>query len=228
MRIHDYKKLLAVGIVIFIVIISTTIKNNAERYNDKETYVIIIDAGHGGSDPGKVAKDGTLEKDINLVIAMGLKEELTKRGYEVYVTRDNDENLADNNASNKKRSDMDNRVELINSYNADFLVSIHQNSYSDSRVKGAQVFYHSESKQGEKLAANIQNQIKKNVDENNRRMIKTGDDYYILRKSTCPGVIIECGFLSNVEECCNLKSHEYQKRLIMAIANGIDETKKEP
>ena len=217
-------KLMVALAIILITIFGAAIKNNAQKNTkNSKKYVIVIDAGHGGSDPGKVGRDGTLEKDLNLQIALRLKTELEARGHIVYITRTEDICLADSGASNKKRSDMNKRVEYINSCNADFLISIHQNSFTDSSVKGAQVFYHGTSEEGENLASRIQDEIRKTVDSQNTRKIKQGNDYFILRKSKCPGVIVECGFLSNIEETDKLKNPDYQDKIVKAISDAVED-----
>lgn len=188
--------------------------------------VIVIDAGHGGNDPGKISSNGIMEKDVNLEITKKLQKELVSKGFKVILTRENDNDLSDFDACNKKKSDMKNRVTKINSSNADYTISIHQNSYSDPSVKGAQVFYYSSSEKSKELAAEIQEEIKKTVDENNNRMIKEGNDYYILRKTNCPGVIIECGFLSCDEEAARLVDEKYQMKLVKAIANCVENVTK--
>lgn len=178
--------------------------------------IILIDAGHGGWDPGKVASNNIFEKDINLAIAKKLQEYLEQSGAFVFMTRVEDEALSD-----KKMKDMLNRKEISNSTSADMMVSIHQNSFSQEKVKGAQVFYYKESESGKKLAEFIQTEIKKNIDENNNRVAKTNSDYYILRKIKIPSVIVECGFLSNNNELEKLTSDEYQNKIAWAIYLGI-------
>lgn len=190
----------------------------------KDELVVVIDAGHGGNDPGKVSADGILEKDVNLAIALKLKDKFENMGIKVILTRDSDVCLAETGATNKKKSDMINRMELVNSSGANLLISIHQNSYSDKKVKGAQAFYYSGSDKSKKLAESIQGMIKKEVDTENNRQAKANNDYYILRKSECPAVIIECGFLSNPEETENLINENYQEKMAQAIADGVADT----
>ena len=187
----------------------------------KDEIVVVIDAGHGGNDPGKVSPDGIMEKDVNLAIALKLKQRLEEKGVKVILTRDSDICLADVNATNKKKSDMINRVELVNGSGADLLISIHQNSYKDANVKGAQAFYYSGSAESQKLAESIQSMIKQNVHEDNNRKIKANNDYYILRKCACPAVIIECGFLSCPDETRKLVDEKYQDKLAIAIAEAV-------
>lgn len=188
---------------------------------DEEPVVVVIDAGHGGNDPGKIGTAGNQEKDINLEIALKLKDSLEAEGIIVILTRETDTNLATPGATNKKTSDMANRVELINESDADCLISIHQNSYSDPSVKGAQVFYYGGSEESKKLAEALQQSLISNVDPENHRQIKEGNDYYILRKTTCPGVIVECGFLSCPSEESKLADGSYQQELVDAITQAI-------
>ncbi len=183
--------------------------------------IIVIDAGHGGNDPGKVSADGITEKDINLEIALKLKEEFENRGVKVILTRDCDKCLADPGATNKKKSDMIKRMEIVNDSGAALLISIHQNSYKDSKVRGAQTFYYGSSNESKKYAEDIQHMLKKEADNENNRLAKAENNYYILRKSACPAVIIECGFLSNPDETRKLTDEKYQQKLARAIADAV-------
>lgn len=183
--------------------------------------LVVIDAGHGGDDPGKVGINGANEKDVNLQIAMLVKQFLEANDIEVVLTRDSDEGLYDSDASNKKVQDMKRRIELIEEADPAVTVSIHQNSYPEEYVHGAQVFYYTGSSQGKVLAESIQAQLVKRVDPENRRQTKANDSYYLLKKTGVPIVIVECGFLSNGEEAEKLCSPEYQERVAWAIHMGI-------
>lgn len=176
---------------------------------------IVIDAGHGDWDPGKVAKDGTLEKDINLQISKYLQGYLEQSGGFVLTTRIDDTAL-----SNKKREDLKERKNIANNEEVDLLVSIHQNSFPKENVKGAQVFYYEGSEESKKLAECVQNRLKE-IDSTNNRVAKENKDYYLLKQTTMPAIIVECGFLSNTEENNNLKNEEYQKKIAWAIYLGI-------
>lgn len=184
---------------------------------------VVIDPGHGGNDPGKIGVNDELEKDINLKIALKLKKILKDSGIKVTVTRESDKALYDQDAGNKKVSDMKNRMAIVEKSKADILVSIHQNSYTSSSVKGAQVFYYSGSEKGKLLSEIIQQNIRENVDKTNSRAAKANDNYYILLHSACPAVIVECGFLSNYEEAAKLSDEDYQQEMAEAIAKGIKE-----
>lgn len=209
------------AIFLILVIVNCFIFFSEAIKSDDTGIVVVIDPGHGGMDPGKVGVSGVLEKDVNLAIALKLRDKLEAEGVRVVITRDNDECLATPGATNKKSSDMKNRIEIINGADADCLISIHQNSFIDSSVKGAQVFYYGTSKESRELAVKLQKLLISEVDPENRREAKEGNDYYILRKSTCPGVIIECGFLSCHEETARLVDNEYQCRIADAVAKAV-------
>lgn len=185
--------------------------------------IIVIDSGHGGVDSGKVSVLGDYEKDINLDIARKLKDMLIASGYEVIMTRSDDEGLYNVGSSNKKSDDMKKRCSIINNSGAVLAVSIHQNSYNSESVKGAQVFYYGKSDKGRILAEEIQNVMKKQLDKDNKRSAKSNNSYYLLKKTEIPLVIVECGFLSNYEEAAKLSEDEYQKKVAKAIYTGIQQ-----
>lgn len=182
---------------------------------------VVIDAGHGGDDPGKVGINGAKEKEINLQIAEMVKKYLEANDVRVIMTREDDAGLNDPDASNKKVQDMKRRIELIDRAAPDVTVSIHQNSYPEEYVHGAQVFYYTGSKEGQELADCIQKQLVGKVDPENKRQIKANDSYYLLKKTGIPIVIVECGFLSNSVEAEKLCDSDYQEYLAWAIHMGI-------
>lgn len=190
-----------------------------------EEFTVVLDAGHGGVDPGKVGVDGQLEKDINLSIVKKLKDILevsTEADIEVILTREADMGHYEEDDTNKKMADMKKRCEIVNSSSADMVVSIHQNSYHSSSVKGAQVFYYKSSEGGKSLAGIIQNELVAELAEGNKgRVEKANDNYYLLLNVTCPAVIVECGFLSNPNEANLLTQDSYQERVAQAISKGI-------
>lgn len=185
---------------------------------------VVVDAGHGASDPGKVAADGKKEKDLNLSIAMKLKERLEKEGLNVVMTRTDDTALYSKDSKNKKVEDMEKRREIINSSNADCAVSIHQNSYSQESVKGAQVFYYQHSKDAQTLAETLQKSLIDNLDKENHREAKGNVTYYLLKKTKIPLAIVECGFLSNEEEAAKLEDEKYQEKIADAVCEGVIES----
>ncbi len=198
--------------------ISTKIKAVSE---EQDKFVVVVDAGHGGHDPGKVGINDCLEKDVNLAIAFMIEEILEDKGVTVHMTRDSDAGLYNEDDTNKKVSDLNKRCSLIEEWNADIVVSVHQNSYSDSSVKGGQVFYYTSSEEGLSLAQNIQLELAKVCQKT--RQVKPNKDYYMLLNVKCPIVIVECGFLSNWEEAEALVTEDYQQKVAEAISEGIME-----
>ncbi len=182
---------------------------------------IVVDAGHGGKDPGKVGTDGCLEKDINLQIAKKVRTYLEAADIRVVMTREDDSGLYDADASRKKVQDMKRRVEMIHEAAPALTVSIHQNSYGEAYVKGAQVFYYANSQKSKALAEQIQNRLNGKLDPENRRQAKANDSYYLLKKTDSPIVIVECGFLSNPEEAAKLQDPVYQDRCAWQIVMAI-------
>nr|MBO2495023.1 N-acetylmuramoyl-L-alanine amidase CwlD [Clostridia bacterium] len=178
--------------------------------------VIVIDAGHGGFDPGAVSDSGTREDKINLIIARKLKKYLENQGAKVVMTRQTDEALG-----RTKREDMQKRVEIIRNSNADIVVSIHLNKFQQSKYYGAQTFYMAGSEEGKRLAQCIQTQLIKILNRGNTRQIKAVSDLLILKAGQAPSVIVECGFLSNPQEEKLLKTDEYQEQVAWAIYCGI-------
>lgn len=221
-----YKKVLNVVLSVLllaIVCFSVTYLNSSKMASTSpETgYKVAIDPGHGGNDPGKVGVNGEEEKGINLEIAYKLKKCLENEGIEVVLTRTDDNGLYEESDTNKKASDMKKRCEIITQEAVDIVVSIHQNSYTDREVNGAQVFYYTHSVKGQKLADCIQTQIKNLVDKDNNRPIKANNSYYILIHTPCPTVIVECGFLSNPTEAESLCDEAYQESIAKAITAGV-------
>lgn len=179
-----------------------------------EKDIVVIDAGHGGHDPGKVGVNNALEKDINLQIAQRVKTHLEKNGLQVIMTREDDV------VEDTKLEDMKKRVALINEIKPTITVSIHQNSYSDASIKGAQVFYYRDSEVSKGAAEIMQEELRK-VDTENTRQIKSNSDFYMLKKTEVPTIIVECGFLSHPGEAEQLVSEEYQENMAQAICSGI-------
>ena len=222
------KRIGVTALLLFLVVVAIRVPQAAQydvmnRRVQKAQYCICIDSGHGGNDPGKIGVAGTKEKEVNLAIALKLKKSLEKQNIRVIMTRTDDRNLADANGTNEKTSDMKNRVAKMDSEQPDAVISIHQNSYTDSTAKGAQVFYYSESKEGKKLAEVLQKSLIENADPENHRMAKANTSYYILKNTSAPTVIVECGFLSNPEEERLLNTAQYQEKLVDALQKGICE-----
>jgi N-acetylmuramoyl-L-alanine amidase len=177
---------------------------------------VVVDAGHGGFDPGKVSPRGYEEKNINLAIASRLAKYLEQAGARVFMTRTDDKALA-----SSKRGDLWRRADIANASGADLFVSIHQNSYPDSSVKGPQIFYYGKSEKSLLLGNCIQKQFVSFLKAWPRRAVKENMSYYVLKRTTVPAVLIECGFLSNPDEQYLLRNEKYQDKLAWAIYMGI-------
>lgn len=181
--------------------------------------VIIVDPGHGGFDPGKPGITGLDEKHLNLKIALMLRNYLERAGAMVIMTRTSDDDVDGMDGVKHKSKDMKERKKL--SEEGEILVSIHQNSFTQSSVKGAQTFFNGKSEEGKALAKSIQAQIKEGVDSSNRRVAKSNTNYYVLKATQIPAVIVECGFLTNPEEEKKLNQEEYQDLIARNIYLGI-------
>ena len=205
-------------IITYIVPVNTFASDNSDK-------VILIDPGHGGIDGGAKSKTGTIEKDINLQISLKLRDNLEEKGYKVYMTRDEDEGLYQkgNTVREKKREDLNRRVEMKKETKCDIFVSIHQNMFPQSKCYGAQVWYASNDN-SYNLATVVQDSIKESVKDNNKRVAKPAAEAYLILRDKYEGasILVECGFLSNPDEEARLKSDEHQNLIVEGISNGID------
>jgi N-acetylmuramoyl-L-alanine amidase len=186
--------------------------------------LIVIDPGHGGFDGGGSSKTGVLEKGINLSISFKLREELQKQGYDVLMTREEDKLLYDDNdkSRTRKTQDLANRCKIKNDSNCDMFISIHLNIFPESKYYGAQVWY-SKLEESRKLAIILQQNLKVDLNNGNKRVAKSGgNEFKVLNGGSMPSVIIECGFLSNVEEAGKLNTEEYQGLIAKTIAKSVD------
>lgn len=186
---------------------------------------VIIDPGHGGEDGGTSSDDGILEKDINLSVSLYLSEFLRCSGYNVVMTRSDDEQIGDNTLSTirqRKVSDIRKRLTITKTYPDSLFVSIHQNHYSSSKYSGAQVFYSPKSPESRILADSVQNSIVCLLQNDNERKIKEiGTNVYLLYNCENPAIMVECGFLSNAAETKLLATPDYQKKIAFSVACGI-------
>lgn len=198
--------------------------DNVETVSADTKPVVIIDAGHGGEDGGAQA-NGVLEKDVNLAIALRLRDMLTVSGYKVKMIREEDISVYDSSASTvreKKVSDMKNRVSTINSDANNILISIHQNKFEQSKYSGAQMFYSKNDPRSEKLGESIRRSVTSLLQPENSRELKNDNgSVYILKKAEVPAVIVECGFLSNENEARLLSDSKYQGKMAFAIMCGF-------
>ena len=193
------------------------------NHQESNVLTVAIDAGHGGFDPGKVGINNSLEKNINLSIAYKLKNYLEQNDISVLMTRKEDKGLYKESDRNRKLADMQKRVTIINSSKALIAISIHQNSFTQENVKGAQVFYYQNSVEGKKLAEILQESLNTSLDNGKDRVAKSNSSYYLLIHTDRPLVIVECGFLSNREEANRLCDDLYQEKIALAINTGVIE-----
>lgn len=186
--------------------------------------IIGIDPGHGGIDSGAISPNGIEEVEINLKIALKLRDIIVENGGKVVLTRERDEGLYTANSRSLKEmktEDLHNRKEIIERGNCDILISIHLNSFEQSKYYGAQTFYGKDNLESQKLATCIQDQLREILDENNKRVPQELEDVFLINSIEIPSVIVECGFLSNPTEERLLTDENYQGKIALAIYNGI-------
>lgn len=211
------KILISLLIICFLILTIFKVKANIAQF-PLIGKTIIIDSGHGGKDSGTISNN-IEEKNINLEITYILKEQLEQKGAVVLLTRTTDSDLSNPSSSRRKKSDFDNRIAIINNSNANIYLSIHQNNYSNSKYYGPQVFYTTKNSKNEQLAQTIQKKLN-NLSKTNRK-IKITTNTYMYNKLNIPGVLIECGFLSNPNELQKLTNKTYQKELSISITNAL-------
>ncbi|HHD2587025.1 TPA: N-acetylmuramoyl-L-alanine amidase CwlD [Clostridium perfringens] len=215
-------KIVAIMMLSFLVLNISLLKVNAEENNK----VIVIDPGHGGIDGGAKSENGVIEKDINLSISLKTKAALESKGYKVIMTRSEDVGLytEGKKVREKKIEDLGNRVKIKKENKCDAFISIHQNMFPQKNCKGAQV-WSANNEPSQKLGRIIQQKFKEEVDQNNKREAKVAKKEYKILNDGYEGasVIVECGFLSNPEECELLGKEDYQNKIANTLANAIDE-----
>ncbi|HBI6978043.1 N-acetylmuramoyl-L-alanine amidase CwlD [Clostridium perfringens] len=215
-------KIVAIMMLSFLVLNISLLKVNAEENNK----VIVIDPGHGGIDGGAKSENGVIEKDINLSISLKTKAALESKGYKVIMTRSEDVGLytEGKKVREKKIEDLGNRVKIKKENKCDAFISIHQNMFPQKNCKGAQV-WSANNEPSQKLGKIIQQKFKEEVDQNNKREAKVAKKEYKILNDGYEGasVIVECGFLSNPEECELLGKEDYQNKIANTLANAIDE-----
>lgn len=200
------------------------IKVSVSSENVKSMPTIVIDAGHGGEDGGAVSESGVLEKDINLSIANDTSALFYLLGFDVTQTRKTDIALDNGEDTIRKRkvSDMKKRLEIFNSSKENTIISIHQNKFSESKYHGTQIFYSPNNPKSKQLADSIKYSVKGLLQPDNERECKKADSgIYLLKNTNNPAVIVECGFISNGEECKNLLDSQYQKQMAFSITAGF-------
>ena len=186
---------------------------------------VIIDAGHGGEDGGAIGKSGVLEKDLNLAIAQKLYDKLVSSGVNCVMTRQTDTLLYDKNQDyegKKKALDAKARIAVAENYENAIFVSIHQNSYPVEKYSGFQVYYSPNNEASLRLAKRFENDVRQKLQQSNNRASKeSGGKIYILDNLSCPAVLLECGFISNADECEKLSSEEYQSKLAETLTDTL-------
>ena len=183
-------------------------------------YTVVIDPGHGGSDPGSIGyKTKVHEDELNLKMSLLLKSKLESAGINVVMTRTSSDSLIEGSGKAWKRKDMEARRELIVKTRPNMVISLHQNSYTNHSLRGAQVFYDKKSEISKTIADCIQEQFKQNLDKSIKAT--SPGDYFMLKCSAAPSVIVECGFLSNEEDEKLLQTADYQEKIIDSIYKGI-------
>lgn len=222
---RDTTKILTVLLVLAMVLVAKEsaqfVSSIEEHTREASKVTIVVDAGHGGIDPGKVGVNNALEKDINLAIALKLERNLKENGINVVMTRRDDNGLYKETDSNKKVRDMKNRLAIIEEAKPVLAVSIHQNSYPDASVSGVQVFYYKDSVKSKEAAEIMQAQLIKTLKPEKERTAKDNSSYYLLKKTSVPIMIIECAFMSNPTEANLLTQEAYQERVAWGIYMGI-------
>ncbi len=191
-----------------------------------ESKIVVIDAGHGGEDCGAVGVGGVYEKDLNLALALEIGARLEEKGYTAVYTRTEDKLLyteEENIKGIRKISDLKNRCKIANNYKNALFVSVHMNSYSEAKYSGLQVYYTPSDSESSALAGKIQSSVRSLLQNDNNRVVKEGRGLYVLENSEPTSVLIECGFITNKDECEKLSKKEYQKELSFAIVCGIIE-----
>ena len=184
---------------------------------------VVLDPGHGGEDGGAVSANGVRESGLNLAISLRTRDLLRFLGVPVTMTRETDVSIHSPEAatiSEKKRSDLKNRVAFVSTVENPILVSIHQNMFAQSKYDGVQVFY-AGTEGSRELAEGLQALFASGLDPGNHRKAKPCESVYLLEKISCPGVLVECGFLSNPREEALLQTEAYQKKLAAVLAAGL-------
>ena len=219
------KWIIAITIVLIISVIWVILKKDTQTtFLPIQNKVIALDAGHGGVDPGKVGKLKVTEEALNLKITLKLRKIIEQNGGVVVLTRNNGEGLYTDKSTSvkeKKTEDLKNRKKLVDENDIDVFDSIHLNSFEQEKYYGAQTFYKDGCKDSEKLANDIQKELRNSLDKDNTRVPQPRDSIYLIREVEKPAVLIEGGFLSNEREEKLLNDDKYQEKLAWAIYIGI-------
>lgn len=203
---------------------SEVVSTMTENQPVQRKHIVIIDPGHGGIDGGATSCTGILESEINLSIGLRLNDLMHLIGYETQMIRTTDTSVytEGNTIAQQKISDLKERVRVVNETTNGVLISIHQNTFSDGRYSGAQVFY-SDMPESRKLAESLQSAVIRTLNPSSNRKPKKADGIYLLERVERTAVLVECGFLSNPEEEAKLRSVGYQQKLCCVIAAVMGE-----
>ena len=201
---------------------SNTVTTIQQQKAVSRNHMIVIDAGHGGIDGGATSCTGVLESHINLEIALRLEDMFHLLGYDTVMIRKTDESIytEGNTIASQKVSDLKERVRIANETPNAILISLHQNTYSDSRYRGAQVFYGNDD-QSKTLAQAVQKNLVAVLNPGSQRKSKSAKGVYLMEHISCPGILIECGFVTNPEEEALLRDGQYQTKLCGVIAASV-------
>ena len=220
--------LIGIGVFLLVLIVTCSKEIIVQTTGNTKTYKIVVDAGHGAPDGGAVSSDGVEEAGLNLEIAEKLRDALEDEGFLVIMTREDENNIADTDKQKSlremKSSDLTNRVNIANNSGADIMISIHMNKFEGGSSWGWQTFYSKNSDEGKRLATLVQTSIQKNIDDRvNKRVALSIEGIKIVDKTNIPVIIVECGFLSNVEDLKLLQTEEYQNKIAIGIVDGVKE-----
>ena len=212
------------GLLICTGIYSRTATTFAEQEKAEDSFCVVIDPGHGGEDGGAVSCSGIPESTYNLDISRRINDLLNLLGYKTKMIRYDDVSIytKGETLAQKKASDLKERVKIVNETSGAVLLSIHQNYFSDSQYSGAQVFY-AKTKGSEQLAKKLQTEFVSKLNKGSRRQAKGISGIYLMERINCPGILVECGFLSNPQEEALLRDSAYQKKLSSVIAVTISQ-----
>lgn len=228
MKLKKYLIILSAYLMVIAVIICAGLHINqgitvfSESTPPEHSYTFVIDAGHGGIDGGATSISGFLESKYNLDIALRLNDLMHLLGLHTVMIRTEDRSIhtEGETIAAQKLSDLKNRLSIIKSADHPVLISIHQNHFTDSRYSGAQVFYAS-TENSDILAKKMQSALIEALNPQSRRQVKKAESVYIMKHITCPGILIECGFISNLQEDALLRSANYQQKICAVIATQL-------
>ena len=221
-----YITVIAIIVAVFLVMMFVVMKLNVSAMSGgMQGACVLIDPGHGAEDGGAESEDGLIEKDVNLSIALMLRDYLELSGCRVVMTRDGDE-IPGQGATlkDKLHDDFGKRLSMFNDGETDIVVSIHQNKFTDPQYSGAQVFYSPNDPDSERLAVCVRRAFRGLLQpDNDRDIVKAGSNIYLLNNCDKPSVLVECGFLSNPDEARLLATEEYRRQAAFAIGCGVME-----